>query len=103
MEQLINHHNGFFLVSSRWSYRGPLRDKRCTRIRVPTKSHTEGWDQAYLCWPHDGNYKFKWLTNEPSDKDKGSCLKWTEPRDPTWNNSRYYLCATKHKRAVGKF
>ncbi|KAM7443302.1 Bone morphogenetic protein 1 [Porites harrisoni] len=84
----------------RWSYRGPLRDKRCTRIRVPTKSHTEGWDRAYLCWPHDGNYKFKWLTNEPSDKDKGSCLKWTEPRDPTWNNSRYYLCATKHKRAV---
>lgn len=103
MEQLINHHNGFFLVSSRWSYRGPLRDKRCTRIRVPTKSHAEGWDRAYLCWPHDGNYKFKWLTNEPSDKDKGSCLKWTEPRDPTWNNSRYYLCATKHKRAVGKF
>lgn len=84
----------------RWSYQGPLRDKTCIHINIPTKSGHEAWNQSYLCWPHDGNYQFKWLTHVPSNEEKGSCLKWTEPRDPTWNDSRYYLCAKKHRKPI---
>lgn len=83
-----------------WSYRGPMRDRRCINIDVPTKSTREGWNRAYLCWPYDGNYKFKWLTHAPRNEEKGSCLKWTEPHDPTWSDSRYYLCATKDRKPV---
>ena len=91
-----------FQLVSRWSYRGPLRDKRCIHINIPTKSGHEAWNQSYLCWPHDGNYKFKWLTHAPNDEEKASCLKWTEPRDRTWNDSRYYLCAKKHRKPIGR-
>lgn len=84
----------------RWSSTGALNGKRCIHIDVPTKPNQEAWNQTYLCWPRDGNYKFKWLTHVPSHDEEGSCLKWTEPRDPTWNDSSYYLCGTKEEKPI---
>ncbi|KAJ7392163.1 hypothetical protein OS493_013535 [Desmophyllum pertusum] len=87
-------------LSLRWSYRGALRGKRCIHINVPSKPSNESWDRSYLCWPHDGIYKFKWLTHAPRYEERDSCLEWSEPRDPTWGDKRYYLCATKDQQPI---
>lgn len=90
------------LFSSFW-HRGPIRGKRCIQINVPTKPSNESWERSYLCWPHDGIYKFKWLTQAPSYEERGNCLEWTEPRDPTWSPKTYYLCATKDHQPIGMY
>lgn len=84
----------------RWSINGPLNGKRCIHIAVPTKPSQEAWNQTYLCWPLDVHYKFKWLTHAPGEEEKNTCMKLTEPRDPTWNDSRYYLCGSKDQRPI---
>ena len=86
-----------------FSYRGPVRGKRCLQINVPTKHYTESWARSYFCWPHDGIYKFTWLTHAPSAEERGNCLLWNEPRDPTWGDKKYYLCATKDQQPIGMF
>ena len=87
-------------VYSYW-YKGPIRGKRCIQINVPTKPSNESWERSHLCWPHDGIYKFRWLTQRPSYEERDSCLEWTEPRDPTWKAKTYYLCANKVQQAIG--
>ena len=87
-------------VLSFW-HKGPIRGKRCIQINVPNKPSSESWERSHLCWPHDGIYKFKWLTQRPSYEERDSCLEWTEPRDPTWKAKTYYLCATKVQQAIG--
>lgn len=87
-------------VYSYW-YKGPIRGKRCIQIDVPTKPSNESWERSHLCWPHDGIYKFRWLTQRPSYEERDSCLEWTEPRDPTWKAKTYYLCANKVQQAIG--
>ena len=93
----------FTIVSIlRWSINGPLSGKRCIHIAVPTKPSQEAWNQTFLCWPLDVHYKFKWLTHAPSEEEKNTCMKLTEPRDPTWNDSRYYLCGSKDQRPISR-
>lgn len=87
-------------VLSFW-HKGPIRGKKCIQINVPTKPSSESWERSHLCWPHDGIYKFRWLTQRPSYEQRDSCLEWTEPRDPTWKAKTYYLCATKVQQAIG--
>lgn len=87
-------------VLSFW-HRGPIRGKKCIQINVPSKPSNESWERSHLCWPHDGIYKFRWLTQRPSSHERDSCLEWTEPRDPTWKAKTYYLCATKVQQAIG--
>lgn len=91
------------LVFSSFWHRGPIRGRRCIQINVPTKPSYESWERSYLCWPHDGIYKFTWLTQAPSREERGNCLEWTEPRDPTWGSKRYYLCATKDQQPIGMY
>ena len=86
-----------------FSTRGPVPGKKCLQIRTPTKSYYEIWDRSYLCWPHDGIYKFKWLTHAPTAEERANCLEWSEPRDPTWGRNRYFLCATKDRKPIGRF
>ena len=82
-------------------YKGPIKGKRCIQINVPAKPSSESWERSHLCWPHDGIYKFTWLTRRPSYEERDSCLEWAEPRDPTWKAKTYYLCATKVQQAIG--
>ena len=82
-------------------YKGPIKGKRCIQINVPAKPSSESWERSHLCWPHDGIYKFRWLTRRPSYEERDSCLEWAEPRDPTWKAKTYYLCATKVQQAIG--
>ena len=91
-----------FCVYSFW-HKGPIRGKRCIQINVPTKPSNESWERSHLCWPHDGIYKFRWLTQRPSYEERDSCLEWTEPRDPTWKAKTYYLCANKVQQAIGMY
>ncbi|XP_027036187.1 uncharacterized protein LOC113664759 [Pocillopora damicornis] len=87
-------------LSLSFSTRGPVPGKKCLQIRTPTKSYYEIWDRSYLCWPHDGIYKFKWLTHAPTAEERANCLEWSEPRDPTWGRNRYFLCATKDRKPI---
>lgn len=87
-------------LSLSFSGRGPVPGKKCIQLRIPTKSHYESWARSYFCWPHDGIYKFKWLTHAPTAEERPNCLELSEPRDLTWGRNKYFLCATKDRQPI---
>jgi hypothetical protein len=71
----------------RWSFAGPIRGMKCTRIYEPADPHT--WKDNYLCVPRRSRLRLKWSF---AGRVRGmACIQWREPADPhTWHDN--YLC-----------
>jgi hypothetical protein len=80
----------------RWSFAGPIRGMRCTRIYEPADPHT--WKDNYLCVPRRSPLRLKWSF---AGRVRGmACIQWREPADPhTWHDN--FLCGKwKHENMI---
>jgi len=99
-----------------WSFAGPIKGMRCTKISEPKDPHT--WHDNYLCVPKKSRIVLKWsssgpltggdkpISSEQSDKaDSGTstgkasgmrCTHIVESADPHWRNN--YLCVPRSSR-----
>ncbi|KXJ19193.1 uncharacterized protein LOC110231216 [Exaiptasia diaphana] len=81
-----------------WSYMGPIKGMRCTKIYNPRERH--GWKNNYLCVPQSSPYRFKWSIKGPIPGME--CLRWyAQQGQRGW--SKTYLCDDKRIQPIKAF
>lgn len=78
----------------KWSNEGNIDDMKCTKIIDPFDAN--GWDNDYLCLPHDSNYNLMWSQNGKLPKRKN--IKWNNNPD-----DKNYLCLNNFRNNKSNF